>query len=203
MTENKCIVCQKSKPISEFKKHKRSKNGHVNTCLSCHRESMVEYYKTPQGLVTRILANQRKICQIRKHPAPSYTKKQLSQYLLNNLMFMTLFHYWKESGFKKELAPSLDRIDESKSYSFENIQIVTWQENFERSVWFAKTGQGSKGKQCKPVLQFTMNGEFVKEYISARAAQRETGILGIPHSLKGRHTHAGHFVWKFKEKNIG
>lgn len=172
-------------------------------CKKCHAESMILYYQSVKGLITRIYANQRESCRSRKHQYPSYSKNELSDFLLSNKTFLSLFVDWASSGYKKNLAPSLDRIDESKTYSFDNIRIVTFQENMMAHTEMTKKGIGSSAGQCKSVLQFTMNGEFVKEYVSVNAARRETGILGIPHSLKGRHTHAGHFVWKFKEKDIG
>lgn len=191
----RCSRCKKQKTASEMKKSK----SRSYVCKNCHAESMISYYQSAKGLITRIYANQRESCRNRKHQYPLYSKNELSAFLLSNKTFLSLFVDWASSGYKKNLAPSLDRIDESKTYSFDNIRIVTFEENMTTHAEMTKKGIGSSAKQCKPVLQFAMDGNFVKEYISVNAARRETGILGIPHSLKGRHTHAGHFIWKFKE----
>lgn len=51
-----------------------------------------------------------------------------------------------------------------------------------------------------PILQFTKDGEFIKEFPSAKQAQRETGIKhdAIFHCLKGKSKTSGGFVWKYK-----
>lgn len=55
-------------------------------------------------------------------------------------------------------------------------------------------------KQSIPILQFSKDGKFIKEWPSLSEAYRQ---LGIPQSnisacLKGRYKHAGGFVWKYK-----
>lgn len=66
-----------------------------------------------------------------------------------------------------------------------------------------KTGaiNGKKGaiKQSIPILQFTKDGELVKEWPSAHEAERQLGIFqqGICHCLKGRYKSAGGFVWRY------
>ena len=67
-----------------------------------------------------------------------------------------------------------------------------------------KTGaiNGKKGaiKQSIPILQFSKNGTLIKEWPSAKEAERQ---LGIPQShicacLKGRLKSTGGFVWRYK-----
>lgn len=63
-----------------------------------------------------------------------------------------------------------------------------------------KTG-AINGKKCSiPILQFTKDGTFIKEWPSAHEACRQLGI-SQPHicnCLKGRRKHAGGFVWRYK-----
>ena len=52
-----------------------------------------------------------------------------------------------------------------------------------------------------PVLQFTKDGIFVKEWPSAKEACRQLNI-GPPnlcHCLKGRYKSAGGYIWKYKK----
>ena len=57
-------------------------------------------------------------------------------------------------------------------------------------------------KNSIPILQFTKNGTFIKEWPSARDAERQLGISQshICHCLKGKRKSAGGFVWKYKNK---
>ena len=60
--------------------------------------------------------------------------------------------------------------------------------------------EAAKEKLSIPILQFTKDGTFVKEWPSAKEAERQ---LGIAHShictcLKGRRKSAGGFVWRYK-----
>ena len=64
-----------------------------------------------------------------------------------------------------------------------------------------KTGaiNGKKGaiKLSIPILQFTKDGELVKEWPSAKEAWRQLGISNICACLKGRKKSAGGFVWRY------
>lgn len=69
-----------------------------------------------------------------------------------------------------------------------------------------KIGGGSKAakeaikeKLSIPILQFTKDGELVKEWPSAHEAERKLGIFrsSICSCLKGYHKSAGGFVWRY------
>lgn len=55
----------------------------------------------------------------------------------------------------------------------------------------------------KPVLQYTLNGQFVTEYPSAQEAERQTGInhSNISQCCRGRlhYNTAGGYIWKYKD----
>lgn len=50
----------------------------------------------------------------------------------------------------------------------------------------------------KPILQFDLLGNFIKEFDSIKQAQEETHIEHICRSCKGKQAHAGHFKWQYK-----
>ena len=52
----------------------------------------------------------------------------------------------------------------------------------------------------KPVLQFTKEGEFIKEYQSIDNAIKQTGILHISDVCRCERKTAGGYIWKYKEK---
>ena len=53
--------------------------------------------------------------------------------------------------------------------------------------------------QKKKIIQFSLSGEFIKEYDSIIEAERSNLITGIMHVLNGKHFHAGGYIWKYSE----
>ena len=65
-----------------------------------------------------------------------------------------------------------------------------------------KGGKSPSGieKRSIPILQFTKDGAFIKEWPSAIEAYRQLGIAHICCCCKGQRKHAGGFVWKYKDR---
>ena len=65
-----------------------------------------------------------------------------------------------------------------------------------------KTFQENK-VNCKPILQYDLNGSFIKEFYSIKNAIEESGIKKccIANCLSGRRAMGGKFIWKYKEAN--
>lgn len=95
--------------------------------------------------------------------------------------FVRLFKEWRDSGYEKMLVPSIDRIDCMRGYTFDNMQIITWQQNAEkyneeeREKYGLNTCEQMQKATRKGVRQIK-DGKVVKEYISLSEASRETGI---------------------------
>jgi hypothetical protein len=56
----------------------------------------------------------------------------------------------------------------------------------------------------KPVLQFTLDGEFLSEYSSVKEASQKTGTIkqNISSNLRGKYKSAGGFIWKYKDPSL-
>ena len=68
-----------------------------------------------------------------------------------------------------------------------------------------KIGINNKNKGVKPVLQYDLEGNFIKEWISAKEASQQLNIKNSDISScckNGRNRTAGGFIWKFKSDNI-
>lgn len=63
-----------------------------------------------------------------------------------------------------------------------------------------KNGAINGKKRSIPILQFSKDGTFIKEWPSLSEAQRQLGISGIYGCLKGYHKHACGFVWRYKDR---
>ena len=57
-----------------------------------------------------------------------------------------------------------------------------------------------KEKLSIPILQFSKDGTFIKEWPSMREARRQLGIQNICNCLKGRIKSSGGFIWRYKER---
>ena len=59
--------------------------------------------------------------------------------------------------------------------------------------------EAAKEKCSIPILQFTKDGTFVKEWLSAHEAERHLGIAqqSICACLKGRYKSAGGYIWRY------
>ena len=73
---------------------------------------------------------------------------------------------------------------------------LTDEQRLKKSI--AQTGR----HQSKPVLQYDLNGVFIKEWTGAYQAYKTLGISfkNISSNCKGRYKSAGGFIWKFKEE---
>jgi hypothetical protein len=60
-----------------------------------------------------------------------------------------------------------------------------------------ENGLKSRYKVQKPVLQFDLQGNLIKEWPGVNFAKRETGIH-LTHCVRGLKKTAGGYVWKFK-----
>lgn len=84
----------------------------------------------------------------------------------------------------------------------ENLEWCTYKENnnwLDHNELVSKAKTNNK-KVSKPVEQYTLDGVFVKEYPSAKEAQRQTGISNsnIIQCCQSKRKYAGGFIWKYQ-----
>ena len=108
----------------------------------------------------------------------------------------------------------INHIDENKANNFlwvnddgsvdlekSNLNLMTNKENIN---WGTRNGRASKlltnGKKSKKVLQFDLNGTFIKEYPSTREIQRQTGYAqtNISSVCLGKYKQAYGYIWKYE-----
>ncbi len=111
----------------------RKRTGNVHTKA---------YEKTPKGFLMRLYRNMKsRIEGIQKHKAHLYEGKSLDftceefyDWAFQQESFLEMFDAYRDSGWDRKLCPSIDRIDSSKGYSFDNIEWVTHSENSRRGA---------------------------------------------------------------------
>ena len=197
-----CPKCKTEKLETEFYKEAKRKDGIRIYCIPCCGISNKSYIRSKAGLITKIYCAQKANSKVRGHSAPEYTKTQLSYWLFNQPKFHYLFDMWVSSGYDRNLAPSCDRSDDYLGYSLDRLQLVTWKQNNDKGR--ADRKNGIDNRQNKSVLQFSKDGNFIKEHHSTREASRQTGADNshIARVCKGEHKYktAGGFIWKYKNQ---
>lgn len=139
-----CCRCKEVKLFSAFSINKATKDGLQAKCKPCDNayqksrkelknEWSKEYQKArrkdPKYRLQMLLnaSKQRAILKNREHTITLKDLKDL--YPLDNKCPVFGFELeWNNAGFR-ETSPSIDRIDSSKGYTKDNIQIISWKAN--------------------------------------------------------------------------
>ena len=114
-----------------------------------------------------------------------------------------LFNDWKDSGFSQDRSLSIDRLDDYKPYSFDNIRLVDWETNNKKGSESQITGDNTKN--CRAVRQLTMDGIPIQDFHSVKAAARTLGIsaTGVHEAAQGFRYNkspaysAGGYKWEY------
>ena len=75
-------------------------------------------------------------------------------------------------------------------------QIHTKESKDKKSIAF----KGEKNPRALAVIQYSKNGNYIKEFPYIRLAKKETGATNISAACKGRIKTSGGFIWKYKKK---
>ena len=207
MQTKECTACKKTLPLEAFAKQKLGKLGRTSKCKECKNNL---YTRSIKGVIGGMYCTQRAHCKKRNHPAPAYTQQELHDYLITNTTFLKLFSEWEISGYEQSLRPSCDRLDDYKTYTFDNIQIVTYRENIQK--FYSDMMSGRNTKMCCAVNQYDCNHKLLNTFFSIREAERQTGINSshitsvcmkrtIRHSDGHMYTlkKAGGFFWEYAD----
>ena len=195
----KCKQCELIKPIADFSKAGGNKDGRNNSCKPCVVRRNTLYWRTPVGRISYIFNVQKTNSKVREHAAPEYTRAELTEWAFNQGL-IELVTAWADSGYSKDLAPSVDRLDDSKGYSFSNIRLVTWQENNEKMYADRKVCNRIT-RQNRKVQQLDEVGNVLATFDSIAFAARSTGItrININDVCRGKKhcLTAGGFYWRY------
>jgi len=195
----RCSTCLKVLDISFFTKQKQGKFGVRSRCKTCLKKEDYKWLKSKNGVISQILTVQKVSSKKRKMDMPSYSKKELKDWLLSKKEFHSIYNQWVKGGYRRAEAVSVDRLDDYKPYSLDNIQILTWSKN--RDKRHSDVVSGINNKQSRAVIQMSLDDKFLKEYYSIHQASRETKICvaGIHNACSGKYKTSGKFKWKFAD----
>lgn len=85
----------------------------------------------PAGWVTNALSGMRQRSKRRGFPAPEINTPEALRAWLVTTDFARLWDAYAAAGFKTDLRPSIDRLDNTRPYTRDNVRLVTWRENLD------------------------------------------------------------------------
>ena len=115
-----------------------------------------------------------------------YRSKKIENYLtIDDIKYLM-----ERDNYYKLKNPTIDRKNNDGNYELNNCRFIENTEN------------AAKDKR-KPVLQYDLAGNFIKEWISQAEAGRKLGISqgNIAGCCSGKRLQASGYKWKFKVDN--
>ena len=152
-----------------------------------------KYYYTKKGLTAHTYKNQKTHSRDRGHRPPEYTAEEFREWLYSQERFHVMYNEWANSGYKKRLKPSVDRLNDNVHYCFGNIQLITWGENYDK---------GTRSRH-KKVDQFTKDGKVIRRWDSIKEATEAVGAsrTTISEAIRGNYKTAKGFVWRYSNED--
>lgn len=94
--------------------------------------------------------------------------------------------------------PMINHKDENKKNNC--VENLEWCDN-KYNLNYGTTQARKVAKLSIPILQYTRQGEFVREWASAKIAARELGYNSsqITGCCKGRHKTCKGYIWRYKD----
>ena len=194
-----CITCKIEKDLKLFCTDNTRKDNLAVLCRPCAKEKLMLFGRSKSGLATLLYNSQKSRAIARRMPKPSYSLHEFKVWLLTNENYPKLFNDWVLSGYRKEIRPSIDRLDDYKNYNFTNIRLVTWRDNNIKGHEDRRNGINNKAS--KSVSQLTIDGIFIANYVSIRSAARklDVGPSGIVKCCRKEQNTSHGFKWFFNE----
>ncbi|MCA9911801.1 MAG: hypothetical protein KC496_00565 [Anaerolineae bacterium] len=200
-----CTKCRETKELNAFPILRKNKDGRAYHCKTCAVKATQARQRTLEGLIKKIYHNQRMTTSKMGRAAPTYSEQELFEWALSH-GYERMWQNWVISGYDKWLSPSIDRKDNTESYTMTNIQLVTWRQNLENQKIANRTGSYLH-THSKSVDQLTLAGDFIRTFPSAAIAAREmTGhnrnISNITQVCRGKWKSAYGYKWRFHDPTL-
>ncbi len=176
----KCL--QPEKPLSEFYKNCKNKDGLRYYCKECCKIYKKEYKEKYPWLKTLQCIKQR--CE---NPNNKYYKDYGLRGIKCNITEEELKILWfRDKAYNLE-QPSIDREDNNGNYELSNCRFIEMDVNRVKDRY-------------KIVLQYDLSGNFIKEFESIKEASNKLSIhqSTIVRCVQGINKTAGGYKWRHK-----
>ena len=154
-------------------------------------ENTQKYRRTKKGILTNSYSKQK------SRNTVEYSLTELHDKFMFDDKFNRIYKEWKNKGYKKELKPTIDRINCRLCYTLSNIHALTWKENR------YKQRMELKLLRARPIVA-VVDGEEKYKFKSVSQAVKETGINqgNISSCLTGKRKKAGGFNWFYEKPEL-
>ena len=196
-TTKSCTMCDSIKNIKYFKKDTRATDGLTSRCNICLSIASKNSRRKKIGKLYQIYSAHKKSHILRKINKVEYSRDELVEWAMSQQLYHTLHEEWEGSGYKKDMAPSVDRIDDYQGYNIGNIQLMTWAENRDKYCFDQKNGINKK--RLVPIVQKDIDDKILNTFLSISIASRNTHIdtASIIKCCQYKRKTAGGFKWEY------
>lgn len=108
-------------------------------CKECTKEERTAYRRTLEGYAMQLWFSRKAAVRhdVGRAQTLEFTKEEFLKWLYEQEgpSYAELFETFKESGFDTHKAPSVDRLDASKGYSLDNIQLMVRYDNMRKGFY--------------------------------------------------------------------
>jgi group I intron endonuclease len=151
------------------------------------------------------------------HEGRGYTTDELSKLESYYIIKFNSYNKWNENGMNLTLGGDGCRIEhhseETKKKISESKRKLGISEAQKEAAKKRIGSKVTKSKEWinnnaesikKPILQYSLDGEFIKEWRSAKDVENELGLSrkNISNCLRGKTLSAFNFIWRYKNINI-
>ena len=156
-----------------------------NKSRKYHREYNKEYFKKYPWRLT--LENIKTRCGNTKHQSYEYYGSRGIKCLITEEELK--FLWFRDKAYEMD-KPSIDREDNDGNYTLKNCRFIELVDNVIKS---------NKESNIKGIVQYDLNGNFIREFISIMEAEYKTKIdhRQICNHLKGRQKSCHGFIFKY------
>ena len=199
MEIKRCKDCLKNKNLDLFYNCSSNIDGKQGRCKKCSENKRKEKYRDKKERIKVIYRQQVSRCKAKWWPPPKYSKKELIERCLSNEDYHKIYENRASCWYAKDMVPSIDRLNDYETYSFDNIQVLTWEKN--REKWHLDKVNWINNKTSRKVYQFNKNWKLIWHYPSIVIAAKKTWACNstIWECCRGKSKMSWWYYWSYSE----